>query len=108
MPRESPDPDKDPRRDRATRENIPTPSANETFWPESQQVTNEMDVLTDHGAYWRNDEQVVRRIAAEIDQPFYQSSRYWTNNQILGPKSTAVSNASHHTSSTASRHGANV
>ena len=35
--------------------------------PLSVEVTNEMNVLSDHGGYWRNDEQVLPRLAAEID-----------------------------------------
>ncbi|MDE3077997.1 MAG: hypothetical protein KGJ86_21440, partial [Chloroflexota bacterium] len=33
----------------------------------SLQVTNRMDLATDHGAYWHNDEQVISRMAQEID-----------------------------------------
>lgn len=43
-----------------------------------RQVTNEMNVLTDHDGYWRNPEQFLSRLAAEIDVPsaYYQRSRF--------------------------------
>ena len=47
------------------------------YWPEHVRATNELSVLTDHGAYWQNDEQVIARLAAEIDQTQYRNSRYW-------------------------------
>lgn len=47
------------------------------YWPVSVKVTNELSVLTDHGAYWRNDEEVLARLAAEIDSEYYRESRYW-------------------------------
>lgn len=55
------------------------------YWPVSIQVTNAMNVVSDHGAYWANDEQVLVRLAAEIDAPFYQHSRYWTGDRPLAP-----------------------
>jgi hypothetical protein len=45
--------------------------------PVSLQVTNQMNVLTDHGGYWSNDEQVMVRMAAEIDAPDHQQSLFW-------------------------------
>lgn len=52
-------------------------SSEAPYWPESLQVTNDMNVLTDHGGYWSNDEQVLPRIAAEIDAPYYRESPFW-------------------------------
>lgn len=54
-----------------------TPPAPDVYWPASEQVTNEMNVLADHGAYFENDEQVLVRLAAEIDSPYYRDSRFW-------------------------------
>jgi hypothetical protein len=45
--------------------------------PISLQVTNDMNVLTDHGGYWHNDEQVVSRLVAEIDCEDHTESIYW-------------------------------
>ena len=45
--------------------------------PISLQVTNTMNVLSDHGGYWANDEQVMVRIAAEIDAPDHAQSLFW-------------------------------
>ncbi len=46
--------------------------------PQPREVTNGMNVLTDHGGYWRNAEQFISRIAQEIDDPdaYYQDSRF--------------------------------
>jgi hypothetical protein len=46
--------------------------------PQPREVTNGMNVLTDHGGYWRNAEQFIARIAQEIDDPdaYYQDSRF--------------------------------
>ena len=46
--------------------------------PLPREVTNGMNVLTDHTAYWRNSEQFVARIAQEVDTPrqIYRSSRF--------------------------------
>jgi hypothetical protein len=55
------------------------------YWPVSQQVTNEMNVIADHGAYWSNDEQVVVRLVAEIDARYHRQSRFWQGGQpVLG------------------------
>lgn len=62
-----------------------TGGAQPVYWPVSVQVTNAMNVVSDHGAYWSNDEQVLVRLAAEIDAPFYQDSRYWTGDRPLAP-----------------------
>lgn len=48
----------------------------------NDQVTNEMSVVSDHGAYWQNDEQVVVRLVAEIDTANrpdgdHTESRFW-------------------------------
>jgi hypothetical protein len=45
--------------------------------PVSLQVTNEMNVLSDHGGYWQNDEQVLPRLAAEIDCFDHERSPFW-------------------------------
>jgi hypothetical protein len=45
--------------------------------PISLQVTNEMNVVSDHLAYWRNDEQVLVRLAAEIDAVDHAQSLFW-------------------------------
>jgi hypothetical protein len=47
------------------------------YWPVSQQVTNEMNVMSDHGGYFDNDEQVLVRLAAEIDSAYHVDSRFW-------------------------------
>jgi len=46
--------------------------------PQPREVTNGMNVLTDHGGYWRNAEQFIARIAQELDDPdaYYQTSRF--------------------------------
>ncbi len=51
-------------------------------WPpdfESNEVTYHMDVLTDHSGYWRNEEQVLWRMAQEIDTPTAdrRDSQFW-------------------------------
>ncbi len=53
------------------------------YWPESIQVTNKMSVLADHDGYLRNDEQVVRRIAAEVDQDDHKQSPFWAPDDVL-------------------------
>jgi hypothetical protein len=40
-------------------------------------VVNFLDALTDHGGYFKNDEEVLRRVAAEIDADVYQQSLFW-------------------------------
>jgi hypothetical protein len=45
--------------------------------PISAQVTNNMEILTDHGAYFENDEQILIRLAAEISAPVYRDSVFW-------------------------------
>ena len=45
--------------------------------PVSLQVTNEMNVLSDHAGYWRNDEQVLSRLAAELDCFDHRQSPFW-------------------------------
>jgi hypothetical protein len=49
----------------------------------SEQVTNGMNVLTDHGGYFRNDEQVVLRLAAEISAPIHTESSFWPGEDVL-------------------------
>src|SRR4029079_8535428 len=44
---------------------------------ESVQVTNNMNVMTDYGAYFTNDEQVVIRIAAEVSGLDRTKSMFW-------------------------------
>lgn len=43
-----------------------------------RQVTNGMNVATDHDGYWRNPEQFMSRLAAELDEPrrYYGRSRF--------------------------------
>ncbi len=55
----------------------------DVYWPVSIFVTNKMNVVADHGAYLGNDEQVMVRIAAEIDRPNHRESRYWRGQSIL-------------------------
>ena len=45
--------------------------------PISDQVTNNMEILTDHGAYFSNEEQILIRLAAEISAPNYRESVFW-------------------------------
>jgi hypothetical protein len=45
--------------------------------PLSAQVTNGMEIMTDHGGYFDNDEQVLIRLAAEISAPNYADSVFW-------------------------------
>jgi len=45
--------------------------------PISDQVTNNMEILTDHGGYFDNDEQILIRLAAEIGAPNYRDSVFW-------------------------------
>jgi hypothetical protein len=52
--------------------------------PVSLQVTNEMNVLSDHGGYWQNDEQVLPRLAAEIDCFDHRQSPFWVG-EWYGP-----------------------
>jgi hypothetical protein len=60
------------------------------YWPESIRVMNRMDILTDHGGYFTNDEEVLRRVAAEIDSPgVYTNSNFWTGTH--GQLANAVS-----------------
>lgn len=47
------------------------------YWPTSVEVTNALSILADHGGYWQNYEEVVARVAAEIDAEYYRDSRYW-------------------------------
>jgi hypothetical protein len=67
-----------------------SPDPTGQYWPESRQVTNRMDTLTDHGGYFTNDEEVLRRIAAEIDmclvdEPRYERSPFWSEAPPPGP-----------------------
>jgi hypothetical protein len=49
----------------------------------SEQVTNGMNVITDHGGYFTNDEQVVLRLAAEISAPIHTDSSFWPGEDVL-------------------------
>jgi hypothetical protein len=60
-------------------------SSRAMYWPVSEQVTNGMSVLADHGGYLANDEQVLIRLAAEIDAPYYQNSRFWRGDAAIAP-----------------------
>jgi hypothetical protein len=46
--------------------------------PQPRELTNGMNVLTDHGGYWRNAEQFIARVAQEVDDPdgYYEASRF--------------------------------
>jgi hypothetical protein len=50
--------------------------------PISVQVTNGMEILTDHGGYFDNDEQVLIRLAAEISAPNYTDSVFWPLDEV--------------------------
>ncbi|MBM2811874.1 MAG: hypothetical protein HW416_2633 [Chloroflexi bacterium] len=45
--------------------------------PPSSQVTHRMEIADDHGGYWTNDEQVLIRIAQEVDKPRFWESQFW-------------------------------
>ena len=51
--------------------------------PISEQVTNWMNVVTDHGGYFTNDEQVVVRLASEIACERHVDSRFWPGDDVL-------------------------
>jgi hypothetical protein len=51
--------------------------------PESVQVTNAMNIITDHGGYFANEEQVLIRLAAEIAADDYTQSDFWPLNQVV-------------------------
>jgi hypothetical protein len=51
--------------------------------PISEQVTNAMNPLTDHGGYFANDEQVLLRLAAEISAPNHKDSSFWPVEKVL-------------------------
>jgi len=57
---------------------------NEIYWPASVRCTNELSLITDHWVYWRNDEQALSRIIAEIDQPYYRDSPFWRGDIPIG------------------------
>jgi hypothetical protein len=46
-------------------------------------VTNKMDILGDHGGYWDNDEEVLSRLACEID---CAPDKDWTTSQFYQPE----------------------
>jgi hypothetical protein len=76
VPRVNPrPPDQAPHWEAAT---PPTGEPGGYYWPESVRVVNFMDALTDHDGYFRNDEEVLRRVAAEIDAHVYTDSSLWT------------------------------
>ena len=51
--------------------------------PIEEQVTNGMNVVTDHGGYFTNDEQVVLRLASEISAPNHVDSAFWPAADVL-------------------------
>jgi hypothetical protein len=51
--------------------------------PINEQVTNAMNVVTDHGGYFTNDEQVVLRLAAEISSAHHDRSAFWPAAEVL-------------------------
>ncbi len=68
----------------------PPPDVRERFhWrddgPMPRQVVNGMNVLKDHGGYWRNDEQFLARLAAEVEDPdgYYHDSRFYFRDEAM-------------------------
>jgi hypothetical protein len=51
--------------------------------PISEQVTNGMNVVTDHGGYFANDEQVLMRLVSEIACERHVDSRFWPASDVL-------------------------
>jgi len=51
--------------------------------PISEQVTNGMNVITDHGGYFANDEQVLVRLASEISAERHDDSAFWPTRRLL-------------------------
>ena len=51
--------------------------------PIEEQVSNGMNVLTDHGGYFTNDEQVILRLASEIGAPHHQDAAFWPAPEVL-------------------------
>src|SRR5207247_1642529 len=51
--------------------------------PIEEQVTNAMNILTDHGGYFANDEQVLIRLAAEISATHHADSAFWPAPSVL-------------------------
>jgi hypothetical protein len=51
--------------------------------PINEQVTNGMNVMTDHGGYFANEEQVVIRLAAEISAERHTESAFWPGAGVL-------------------------
>jgi hypothetical protein len=67
----------------ARRGSTSSPSAgqSEHYWPDSVRVVNRLDALTDHGCYFTNDEEVLRRVASEIQADLYQDSMFWRGHE---------------------------
>jgi hypothetical protein len=55
--------------------------------PISLQVTNDMNVVSDHGGYWHNDEQVLSRLAAELDCEDHTESIFWIGDWAAAARS---------------------
>jgi hypothetical protein len=51
--------------------------------PVNEQVTNGMNVVSDHGGYFANDEQVLLRLAAEISAARHEDSAFWPATSVL-------------------------
>jgi hypothetical protein len=51
--------------------------------PINEQVSNSMNVVSDHGGYFANDEQVLVRMAAEISAPNHTDSAFWPDAPVL-------------------------
>jgi hypothetical protein len=51
--------------------------------PISEQVTNGMNVVTDHGGYFANEEQVLIRLACEINAERHEDSACWPTRRVL-------------------------
>lgn len=51
--------------------------------PINEQVTNGMNVVTDHGGYFANEEQVLVRLASEISAERHDDSAFWPSRPLL-------------------------
>jgi hypothetical protein len=56
---------------------LPAEHSPEPGGPVSEEITGEMDLMTDHGAYWKNYEEFLARVAQEIDAPRFWQSGFW-------------------------------
>ena len=49
-----------------------------------------MNVVTDHGGYFANEEQVLTRLAAEISAERHTDSAFWPNRRVLSKACASV------------------